>query len=1029
MGLETSPKPWGDSMERLPWPHEALPNPRVSPTPGLCVADPYEITVMKDFFMDLRLPYSVVRNEQVEIRAILYNYWLHDITVSRGRFSGRRRHPFRTWRVRVELVYNPDLCSPSTAKRRYQQVLRMKAESSRTVSFVVVPLKLGLLDIEVKAAVRNQYVGDGVKKKLRVVVSVPGVVAPVRSSTTAEGAGGWWHVRSPAVAPGGQSDLQVSRTLVACVTQCGLLGLSRWVPGAQSQPHPQHWTLPGQPEGMRLEKTVKIVELDPQTKGISESHGGFGTSLGTTEVPWWLWDISGDQGGPTGSRRCLQAHVWDNLEDKGHPTTELGHLKAEETSWCGLEGQGPPWCGVGLGHHRVERCGGTRGGSGVSQEERVKATDLSDIVPNTESETKVSIQGEQQGEDTRGQPGWGWDGWDILGRNPVSIMVEKAIDGAKLKHLIQNMIALTPTVIAVHYLDSTQQWENFGIDRRAGAIELIQKGGNGPRVVGMVPKRWGLVPKWWKWPQRGGNGPKVVGIGGDVLKSGGNGPKVVGMSPKLVKMSPKMVECSQKWWEWSQSGGDWSQSGGNVSKIGENVSKSGENGPNVVGMVTQCPYHGGAEGRSSGGDLGWVTPVWGFQSHWLYWDGLQSGLGGALCVGQRLEGSGGLRPPWATPCVDQWLEDLGGLKPPQVKATSGHSLHCPVSGGRWWPEATTSHARCWATAGGHRPPLVLTNSWRTLATPHIDQWLENIGGLKPTQATPHATPHVGQRLEDIGDLRPPLTLTNGWRTLATPRVDQRPSPGRLRPAVGLPQKGQLLRRLHQPPLQHLVRLLLPPPPPGPGVPVPRLTAYVVKVFAMARKLTDIEHGEICGPIKWLILNRQKPDGVFQEDAPVIHKEMVVGDTSALLGDLGWRLGGFVGVLGEGLVSFGCSLEVAWVKVFLGLSWREGQVNLRNFIGRSLGEGQTFLGCPLGVPWVFFGCPMGKVGVSIGYPLDVLWMSLEGPLDVKVRYSLDVPWVTFGHPLGDVWVSLGSPLSVPWFGCPLGVPWVSPWVFL
>ena len=41
---------------------------------GICVADPYEVTVMQDFFIDLRLPYSVVRNEQVEIRAVLYNY-------------------------------------------------------------------------------------------------------------------------------------------------------------------------------------------------------------------------------------------------------------------------------------------------------------------------------------------------------------------------------------------------------------------------------------------------------------------------------------------------------------------------------------------------------------------------------------------------------------------------------------------------------------------------------------------------------------------------------------------------------------------------------------------------------------------------------------------------------------------------------------------------------------------------------------------------------------------------------------------
>lgn len=243
----------------------------LSQTKGLCVADPYEITVMKEFFIDLRLPYSVVRNEQVEIRAILYNYWTHDI------------------KVRVELMHNPALCSASTSKVRYQQILNLKAQSSWAVPFVIVPLQLGLHDVEVKAAVRGSFVADGVKKRLKVV-----------------------------------------------------------------------------PEGMRLEKTVKIVELDPKTKGIN----------------------------------------------------------------------------------------------GV-QEEKVRAANLSDIVPNTESETKVSIQG-----------------------NPVSIMVEKAIDGDKLKHLIvtpagcgeQNMIGITPTVIATHYLDSTLQWESLGVDRRTEAISSIKKG-------------------------------------------------------------------------------------------------------------------------------------------------------------------------------------------------------------------------------------------------------------------------------------------------------------------------------------------------------------------------------------------------------------------------------------------------------------------------------------------------------------------------------------------------------------------------
>ena len=49
---------------------------------GICVAEPYEMIVMKDFFIDLKLPYSVVRNEQIEIKAILYNYNDYEIKVT-----------------------------------------------------------------------------------------------------------------------------------------------------------------------------------------------------------------------------------------------------------------------------------------------------------------------------------------------------------------------------------------------------------------------------------------------------------------------------------------------------------------------------------------------------------------------------------------------------------------------------------------------------------------------------------------------------------------------------------------------------------------------------------------------------------------------------------------------------------------------------------------------------------------------------------------------------------------------------------
>ncbi|KTF81587.1 hypothetical protein cypCar_00030779 [Cyprinus carpio] len=46
----------------------------LSKTLGMCVADPFEIPVKKDFFISLKMPYSAVRNEQLEIKAVLHNY-------------------------------------------------------------------------------------------------------------------------------------------------------------------------------------------------------------------------------------------------------------------------------------------------------------------------------------------------------------------------------------------------------------------------------------------------------------------------------------------------------------------------------------------------------------------------------------------------------------------------------------------------------------------------------------------------------------------------------------------------------------------------------------------------------------------------------------------------------------------------------------------------------------------------------------------------------------------------------------------
>lgn len=61
---------------------------------GICVADPLEVIVRKEFFIDLRLPYSAVRGEQIEIKAILHNYSPDLISVSlchREPFPGSHR--------------------------------------------------------------------------------------------------------------------------------------------------------------------------------------------------------------------------------------------------------------------------------------------------------------------------------------------------------------------------------------------------------------------------------------------------------------------------------------------------------------------------------------------------------------------------------------------------------------------------------------------------------------------------------------------------------------------------------------------------------------------------------------------------------------------------------------------------------------------------------------------------------------------------------------------------------------------------
>nr|XP_040041543.1 complement C3-like [Gasterosteus aculeatus aculeatus] len=123
----------------------------LSKTHGICIGDPLAVIVRKEFFIDLRLPYSAVTGEQLEVKAILHNYSPDIIT------------------VRVDLIEAAHLCSAAYKRGKYRQEVRIGPQTTRSVPFVVIPMKEGEHRMEVKAAVKDSSLHDGIWKNLRVV--------------------------------------------------------------------------------------------------------------------------------------------------------------------------------------------------------------------------------------------------------------------------------------------------------------------------------------------------------------------------------------------------------------------------------------------------------------------------------------------------------------------------------------------------------------------------------------------------------------------------------------------------------------------------------------------------------------------------------------------------------------------------------------------------------------------------------------------------------------------------------------------
>lgn len=64
----------------------------------------------------------------------------------------------------------PHVCSSASKRSTFRQEVKVGPLSTRSVPFIIIPMKEGEFRVEVKAAVKDSSLNDGVVKVLRVVV-------------------------------------------------------------------------------------------------------------------------------------------------------------------------------------------------------------------------------------------------------------------------------------------------------------------------------------------------------------------------------------------------------------------------------------------------------------------------------------------------------------------------------------------------------------------------------------------------------------------------------------------------------------------------------------------------------------------------------------------------------------------------------------------------------------------------------------------------------------------------------------------
>ncbi|XP_062388608.1 complement C3-like [Sardina pilchardus] len=200
---------------------------------GICVSDTLSMDINMDFFIDLKLPYSAVRHEQIEIRAIIHNQLQESMD------------------VRVEWYSVKGVCSVASVSGKSRTTVHVDERSTFAVPFVIVPIgEPGKYTIEVKAIamVSGAYLADGIKKNLLVV---PEGVRKTISETI---------VLDPSTNGGSQT------------RKISAIGSKQKLPDSPSN---TYITAQGDDLGVTIEKAISgefMVDLIRQPSGCSEQN-------------------------------------------------------------------------------------------------------------------------------------------------------------------------------------------------------------------------------------------------------------------------------------------------------------------------------------------------------------------------------------------------------------------------------------------------------------------------------------------------------------------------------------------------------------------------------------------------------------------------------------------------------------------------------------------------------------------------------------------------------------------------------------